>query len=266
MKLTLLGTGNAMVSDCYNTCFVLEENGQYFMCDGGGGNQIIGQLKKAGIDYLNIHDFFVTHKHIDHILGMVWIIRLLTSAMDSGKYQGQARIYGHQEVIDLLKQMAYGLLQESQTKYIGKQLQLIVVEDGQRVEIMGKQVTFFDIYSTKAKQFGFLMQLGEDEKLVCCGDEPNNPANDHYVENASWLLHEAFCLESEAEIFKPYQKHHSTVKDACQLAERLHVQNLVLYHTEEKNLASRKQLYTTEGSQYFSGSLYVPDDLEEIIL
>ena len=25
MKLTILGTGNALVTKCYNTCFVLEE-------------------------------------------------------------------------------------------------------------------------------------------------------------------------------------------------------------------------------------------------
>ena len=25
MKLTMLGTGNAVVTECYNTCFVLEE-------------------------------------------------------------------------------------------------------------------------------------------------------------------------------------------------------------------------------------------------
>ena len=38
MKLTMLGTGNALVTECYNTCFVLEENEKYFMVDGGGGS------------------------------------------------------------------------------------------------------------------------------------------------------------------------------------------------------------------------------------
>ena len=27
MKLTMLGTGNALVTECYNTCFVIEDNG-----------------------------------------------------------------------------------------------------------------------------------------------------------------------------------------------------------------------------------------------
>ena len=41
----MLGTGNALVTECYNTCFVLEENEKYFMVDGGGGSAILHQLK-----------------------------------------------------------------------------------------------------------------------------------------------------------------------------------------------------------------------------
>ncbi len=94
------------------------------------------------------------------------------------------------------------------------------------------------------------------------GDEPYNAVNHHYVTGSDWLLHEAFCLFGEADKFKPYEKHHSTVKEACQLAENLKIPNLLLYHTEETHLKERKRLYTEEGKQYFHGNLYVPDDLE----
>ena len=76
------------------------------------------------------------------------------------------------------------------------------------------------------------------------------------------MLHEAFCLYAQADIFSPYEKHHSTVKDACELAEQLHVKNLILYHTEDTNLAKRKELYTAEGQEYYKGNLYVPYDLD----
>ena len=55
-------------------------------------------------------------------------------------------------------------------------------------------------------------------------------------------------------------------KDASELAEQLGVQNLILYHTEDKNIVRRKELYTEEGKKYFSGNLYVPEDLEKIEL
>ena len=70
----------------------------------------------------------------------------------------------------------------------------------------------------------------------------------------------------ERKLFDPYEKHHSTVKDACQLAEKLNVRNLLLYHTEDKNLAFKKRLYLEEGVQYYHGNLYIPDDLESFVL
>lgn len=106
------------------------------------------------------------------------------------------------------------------------------------------------------------MEIRENEKLVCFGDEPLHDTVMNYAENAKWLLHEAFCLYSERDIHKPYEKHHSTVKDACELAETLWVQNLVLYHTEDDTIADRKNLYTQEGKAYYHGNLFVPDDLE----
>ena len=81
---------------------------------------------------------------------------------------------------------------------------------------------------------------------------------------SEWLLHEAFCLYEERETFKPYEKEHGTVKDACELAERMKIKNLVLLHTEDSHFEERKELYLTEGKPYFSGNLYVPDDREII--
>lgn len=53
MELTMLGTGNALVTECYNTCFVLQEDQQYFIVD-GGGSTILHQLKHAGINWKDI--------------------------------------------------------------------------------------------------------------------------------------------------------------------------------------------------------------------
>lgn len=87
MKITMLGTGNALVTECYNTCFVLEDEGKYFMIDGGGGNEVLKQLKRAGLNWMDMRDIFVTHKHIDHILGIVWMMRLICQNMNKGTYE-----------------------------------------------------------------------------------------------------------------------------------------------------------------------------------
>lgn len=266
MKLTMLGTGNALVTNCYNTCFVLQDANRYFMVDAGGGNGILSQLKKAGIDWKEVKDIFITHKHIDHLLGAIWMIRMICQHIKKGEYNGEANIYGHAEVIQTLRTMAEMVLQKTDVSHLNERLHLITVEDGEEKEIIGHQVKFFDIHSKKDKQFGFTMELSKDKKLTCCGDEPYNISEKEYVKGSNWLLHEAFCLHSQAEIFHPYEKHHSTVKDACQLAQEFDVENLVLYHTEDRNLNQRKEQYTAEGKQYFHGNLYIPDDLETILL
>lgn len=266
MKLTMLGTGNAAVTKCYNTCFVLENNGDYFMVDAGGGNTVLGQLEKVGLSWKQMRHIFVTHKHIDHLLGIIWLARLITQEISRGKYEGEATIYGHKEVIALIRSLAEALLQKKTLKYLDDRLHLVALEDGEEFEVLGCKARAFDIHSTKAKQFGFTLYYGEGKKLTCCGDEPYSEFEYEYAKDSDWLLHEAFCLYSQADVFKPYEKNHSTVKDACQLAEQLGVKNLVLYHTEDKNIQRRKELYTAEGKPYFSGNLYVPEDLEAIEL
>lgn len=82
MKLTMLGTGHALVTECYNTCFVLSENDRYFLVDGGGGSALLRQLKHAGIDWRKIKGVFVTHQHLDHITGIIWILRVVCSEMN----------------------------------------------------------------------------------------------------------------------------------------------------------------------------------------
>ncbi|WP_276665127.1 MBL fold metallo-hydrolase [Sharpea azabuensis] len=184
MELTMLGTGNALVTECYNTCYVFEENDKYFLVDGGGGNEILKRLKYNNIDYRKIHDIMITHKHIDHLLGIIWVMRLILQKMLSGEYEGEAYIYGHDEVIALLRDLANKLLTTKQTSLIDERLHLVIVMNDEKQIIIGHEVTFFDIHSTKAKQFGYMMKLDEGY-LVCCGDEPLNELNAHYVRNGN---------------------------------------------------------------------------------
>lgn len=50
------------------------------------------------------------------------------------------------------------------------------------------------------------------------------------------------------------------------MAADLNVENLILYHTEDKNIEHRQELYQEEGKAYYDGNLFVPDDLDVIEL
>lgn len=266
MKLTMLGTGHAMVTECYNTCLILEERGEYFLVDGGGGNGILRQLKRAGIAPEAIQDLFVTHKHLDHLTGALWMIRSACQAMNQGRHPGELRLYSHPEVLGILETVAPMVLPESQARFLGNRVFLIPVGHEAERQILGRRVLFFDIGSHKARQFGFTLDLGEGMRLTHCGDEPCREWEKKYAAGSKWLIHEAFCLASQADLFHPYEKSHSTVADACRLAQELQVQNLILCHTEDTDLPHRRQRYTEEGSRYYHGNLHVPEDLESFLL
>ena len=229
-QITMLGTGNATVSQIYNTCFLLKTSSTLMLVDAGGGNGILSQLKKV----------------IKTIIDMILAKKQLAKVAE--------RVVFHQ------------------------------LEDGDCFEVGDMKLECFDIQSTKEKQFGFRAELpavsednaasdnaSEDNHakplvLACLGDEPYNEQNRRYIEGADWMMCEAFCLYADRDTFKPYEKCHSTALDAGKLAEELGVKNLILYHTEEKTLATRKENYTREAAENFKGRIFVPDDLEVIEL
>lgn len=185
MNLTMLGTGNALATRCYNTCFVISDGPRHLLVDGGGGNGVLSQLERAGIDWRDIHEVFVTHNHTDHVLGVIWIMRMFCQFMASGGYEGEATIFAHGEVIAFLRDMAERLLPARQCAMVGERVHLVEVENGQHLELIGHDVTVFDIGSTKARQFGFSMDLGGGRALCCCGDEPYNPVEEPYARGAT---------------------------------------------------------------------------------
>ena len=223
-RISILGTGNAMCVNCYNTCFYLHTPMGGMLVDGGGGNGILQQLIKAKIPFENIHHMFVTHSHTDHIMGAIWMMR-----------KGQTII-----------------LQE--------------VHDGETMDIDDMKVTFFDIASTKVKQYGFEAKLPDGQRLVCLGDEPYSMQSEPYARNCDWLMCEAFCLYKHRFVFNPYEKSHSTALDAGMIAQELGVKHLVLYHTEDTNLETRAATYSAEAGQYYRGPILVPNDLDIIDL
>ncbi len=265
-ELIMLGTGHAMVTKCYNTCFVLRHGDEYVLTDGGGGNGILVQLEKSGIPCSHIRSMIVTHGHTDHVLGVIWMVRNIASLMRAKAYEGLFTIYCHDELAPIITEICRLTLAPELFGFIGQRIVIRTVSHGEIVPLAGMEVQFFDIGSAKVKQFGFRACLGSGKALVCLGDEPYRDCSKEYVEGCDWLLAEAFCLYSDREVFHPYEKQHSTARDAGMVAEQIGVKNLVLYHTEDSDLVNRKERYTAEAKAVFAGAVYVPDDLERIAL
>ena len=265
-RVTMLGTGNAMCVNCYNTCFYLKSPRGGILVDGGGGNGILQQLIKAKIPFESIRHMFVTHSHTDHIMGAIWMMRKISPLIFKGKHKGPFTIYCNDEVKEALYTMGKLMIPEKIFNSIGQTIFLQEVHDSEQVEIDDMQVTFFDIGSVRFKQYGFSAQLPDGQRLVCLGDEPYSVQSEPYARGCDWLMCEAFCLYKDRFAFNPYEKNHSTALDAGMLAQDLGVKNLVLYHTEDTHLDTRAATYGAEAAQYFKGNILIPDDLQSFDL
>ena len=268
-QIMMLGTGNATVSQIYNTCFVLQTSSTLMLVDAGGGNGILSQLKKVNVQISDIHHLFVTHAHTDHVLGVIWVIRMVAQCKG---YEGLLHVYGNDKVMKVIKTIIDMILAKKQLAKVAERVVFHQLEDSDCFEVGDMKLECFDIQSTKEKQFGFRAELPSSDEsgkplvLACLGDEPYNEQNRRYIVGADWMMCEAFCLYADRDTFKPYEKCHSTALDAGKLAEKLGVKNLILYHTEEKTLADRKENYIREAAENFKGRIFVPDDLEVIEL
>jgi len=263
-KITMLGTGNALVTKCYNTCFTIQTDETLLLVDGGGGNGILTQLERANIKLDDIHQLFITHAHTDHIIGVLWVVRVYIQHYLRGFVTEPLHVYGHDKSLMVLRTMCELMLHKKHSAQLGNSVILHEIKDGEDFKIGDIEISVFDIQSTKEKQFGFHAKFADETRLCCLGDEPYNPNLKKYAENADWLLSEAFCLYDERDKFKPYEKNHSTVKDVAELAATLNVPNLLLYHTEDTHITERKELYSAEARQYYQGNIFVPNDLETI--
>lgn len=262
-KLIMLGTGCGDVENFYNTCFVIQNKNGNFLIDTGGSVEIVKKLKKANISLKDINHIFISHNHTDHILGLIWMFKKIYVLLQSENIETKINIYCNDVVYESIIEVSKHVLSEKLTKKVFPIIDFIILNSGEKIEINGIEYTFFDINARGTKQFGFECMMG-GKRVVFLGDETLNIDLYERVRNADYVMHEAFCLDSEEKIFHAYEKNHSTVKSACEVMNSLNVKNLILYHTEESHGNERKKLYTLEAEQTFKGNIYVPDELDII--
>lgn len=265
MKATFLGTGCAMVLKRYNTCFLLEEGENKLLVDAGGGNEVLVRLDKLGVSIQQIGGMFVTHSHSDHILGTPWVIRAVGTAIAEQGYTGTFTVAACKETLNHVRTICEMILGKKMTKYFDTQILFREVVDGEKLNLAGFSIQAFDIGSKKMKQFGFQLDLPDGEQVCFAGDEPVKPETERYAQGAKWLFSEAYCLYADRDIYLPYQRSHVTSLDAAQLAQRMQVKNLVIYHTEDYG-DDRKVRMTEEAKTAYDGTVYVPEDMEALEL
>lgn len=260
-KLTMLGTGHGFTYEMYNTCFVINER---FLIDTGGSANIVKNMKLAGIELADIHDIFISHTHTDHLLGLFWLLKRLSTMYKNEKYTGKLNVYCHDEVAAAIKDIYKHLYSDTKVELMNKFMNIVVVNDGEELTINNQKYKFIDVKASKNKLYGFETTFDNGKTLVFLGDETLNKDLYNVVKDKDYVMHEAFCLDADKDIYKPYEKKHSTVKYVCENFKGLNIKNLILFHTEESHLEDKTELYTNEAKEYFDNNVIVPNDLDII--
>ena len=173
-QITMLGTGNATVSQIYNTCFLLQSSSTLMLVDAGGGNGILAQLRKAGVQISDIHHLFVTHAHTDHVLGVIWVIRMVAQCKG---YEGLLHVYGNDKVMKVIKTIIDMILAKKQLAKVAERVVFHQLEDGDCFEVGDMKLECFDIQSTKEKQFGFRAELPAVSEDNAASDNASSDAS-----------------------------------------------------------------------------------------
>ena len=106
-----------------------------------GGNGVLTRLEKANVSLRDIHDLFVTHKHTDHLLGVIWVIRNIGQMMRNGSYEGCLHIYCHDEVAGIIRKICEMTLVEKLMQLFDERILIHQVEDGEERQILDYNVS-----------------------------------------------------------------------------------------------------------------------------
>ncbi len=266
-KIIVLGTGSGITINCYSLSALLENNeGNYLLIDTGSGNQILNHLKMKNIDINRIHDIFISHKHIDHLWGIIPLLRYIMQQYSKHNYSGILNIYCAEEIKEIVDMFIRETFHKAHEDLYKEIVKYHFCENGKKFNIIGYEVEAIDTESIECTQYGFKTTLNSGKTLAFLGDVPCSKNVYSRIKNLDWVLHEAMCLEKDKEKVKPHEKNHSTVKDVAIAMNNLNVKNLLLWHCMDNDIENRKKLFTKEAKEYFQGNVYVPDDLDEIEL
>ena len=139
-QLYVFGTGNAQAVNCYNTCFALRADDDYLMVDAGGGNGILRILREKDVPLTSIHHLVVSHAHTDHVLGVIWVMRMIAQAMKKDNYAGTLHVYCHRELAQQLHTLCEITFPTPKLcRLLDDRIVFEIVADGENSTILGHE-------------------------------------------------------------------------------------------------------------------------------
>lgn len=222
VKVHTLGTGGALVSEGRaNTSIAVEADSQALLIEcAGTPNQA---LLRAGIQWTQMTDVIITHRHADHLYALPGLaLHLYVEGLQRGEAP-HLRIHGPQDALDIVKTMldATGLSGHEELQIDLDQLP--GSEHSQRIGDL--DVTTFPVDHGDVTALGISVSCASapSRSLLYSGDTSLCDAVIDQGQNVSLIFHECSSFNEPLE-------GHTRLAEIEELAERVTAERIVLVH------------------------------------
>lgn len=234
VKITFLGTGSAMVTDRFNTCFLVKQDNHSLMVDCGGGHEILKQLKQNKIAIEDIDSIFISHSHADHILGLPFIFRRMITSKKNVTIICSRKV--RKDILSLLK--------IDIPDYLAKNKSLL------NFHLIEKNSSYgnFCFFPVDKRQHGFVLN-SDFGKIVFTGDVPMSDKTLGVVRKCNILITQAFSSRTEN---KRITGKHTCIEDVLCIVENIDLKKVFIVHTltDMKIFSSETILLPEDGTVY----------------
>lgn len=255
IEFVFLGTSASIPTPTRSLPAILvKHQGQRFLVDCGEGTQL--RLMQAG-ESLKIPHIFLTHDHLDHVLGLGGL--LFSLSLRRMEPAPHITIYGGSTTLDRARTLA-AMIRSSEKSKAHVELSYVEVSPGIVFESARLTVTAFQTNHREWPCFGYIFQSkGKNGvKVVFTGDTG-------YMDSLIEVARGADCLVSEANFASDKeaiasQVGHLTAAQAARIAAKAEVKCLMLNHVS-REYADDLERVLTEARILFPNTL-LPGDLD----
>jgi ribonuclease Z len=255
MQVTFLGTSAAIPTSTRSLpAILIKHEGHRYLVDCGEGTQL--RLMQAG-ESLKIPHIFLTHDHLDHILGLGGL--LFSLSLRRMEPVPSVSIYGGNAALKRARTLAT-MIRSNEKSQSHIELNYVEITPGIAFEDDRLAVTAFLTNHRKRHCFGYVFQSKGKSgvKVVFTGDTGYMDSLIEVAGGADCLVSEAnFALDKEAVAIKVG---HLTAVQAASIAAKAKVKCLMLNHVS-REYANDVGTILTEAQTVFPNTL-LPSDLD----
>lgn len=282
-KIIFLGTAASTPSLERNLpSIALVREGAVYLLDCGEGTQ--RQMLRVGLSYAKVRSVFLSHLHLDHVLGIFGLSQTIklnlqgrklqiygpkgTAQLASSNAQLPARELTPNTALDMgdftitavpnkhncKESFAYVIQEKPKARFYEQKAKALGIKGPQFTEIQEKGKLKINGKTIRLKDVTYIQQ---GKKIVYSGDTSPCAALARAAKNADILIHEATFSKNDSSLARECL--HSTSEEAALLAKKAGAKMLVLTHMGSRYPSSQLE---EEAREIFPNSKAAHDGMQ----